>query len=268
MAQVGDTVRSWLDTAGSQLEAFATQGSGLLSGLASRFDSQGAQFDSTGNKLDDVNAKLDSHGAKLDRMNAQFDSGGAKLDDVTRTVTNTQTVAELIDSKMDASAQQCRRDKLQIVGAIFVMGLFLGLLICVLHTAPIAPAPAQSVTVNVQGVSEMTARTLPGGLPVSFDLRAFLGAFVSPEMGKKAPEEQLIPDKPLPGQKLPPCEPRLGEAELKGGCWGDMTHSVKPPCGLLFRHGDGCYRPIAADLSKGVGLASQVPGQGQHQTQP
>jgi len=276
-SSVMDTVRAWLDTAGSKLEAFATQGSALLSGLASKLDTHGAQLDSqsakldaqsakldsTANKLDDVNAKLDSNGAKLDKVNAKLDSNGAKLDTLHKTTNNTEALAEVIAAKMDTSEQRRRREHLRLMGAILAVGL---LITCVSRSGTASSAPVQnSVTVNVQGAAEVAGRTLPGGVPAGFNFRAFLGALVSPEMGKKAPPEQFIPDKPLPGQKLPPCESRLKEHDISGGCW--QRTAEPPPCEMLFRYGDACYRPIAADPSKGVGLVPEAPGQEQHQAQ-
>jgi len=50
---------------------------------------------------------------------------------------------------------------------------------------------------------------------------------------------KVVPDKPLPGQRLPPCE--KPEIELNGGCWlhwGDMS----PPCRTRFYEWKGkCY---------------------------
>jgi hypothetical protein len=111
-------------------------------------------------------------------------------------------------------------------------------------------APQQVIIVTNMG---------PGGAPLGFDLRTFLGA-VTGQMGQKL-VDQYIPDRPLPNQKLPPCLGEAGESEMNGGCWAAMAH-VKPPCGrYLFRSGDECYRPVAADPSKRVGEEPR-PGQG------
>jgi hypothetical protein len=73
------------------------------------------------------------------------------------------------------------------------------------------------------------------------------------DFGKKA-EEYWIPDAPYPWQKLEKdCDREMGETAVKGGCWVKVA-DIKPPCGKLFRHGDACYRPVAADPSKPVGL--------------
>jgi hypothetical protein len=48
-----------------------------------------------------------------------------------------------------------------------------------------------------------------------------------------------MPSKPYPGQKRPPCKPRL-ELELNGGCW--VPHEEKAPClEELFEHQGKCY---------------------------
>ncbi len=64
------------------------------------------------------------------------------------------------------------------------------------------------------------------------------------QLGESA--ERYIPEGPFPKQKVPPCDIGYGESAINGGCWAAMAH-VKPPCGRLFRHGNECYRPIAAN---------------------
>jgi hypothetical protein len=89
-------------------------------------------------------------------------------------------------------------------------------------------------------------------------LRTVLGGVM--DLGKKA-EENWIPKTPYPGQKLEKdCNPDLGEKPINGGCWV-YIFDVKPPCKLLFRHGDSCYRPVSADPTKPVGMFPGVPGQ-------
>jgi len=49
---------------------------------------------------------------------------------------------------------------------------------------------------------------------------------------------------PLPGQKKPPCVPRV-ERELVGACW--QPHLERPPCPPGFFDGDGmCLQPVLA----------------------
>jgi len=83
----------------------------------------------------------------------------------------------------------------------------------------------------------------PDGSTVSFDPRGLVDK--AAEWGEK-PLDQPIPVKTLPGQKVAPCDPRWGEVAINGNCWLRVA-DVKPPCGLLFRQEDSCYRPIAAE---------------------
>jgi len=90
-----------------------------------------------------------------------------------------------------------------------------------------------------------------------FDVRIFLGALL--DLGKKV-EENWVPKEPLPGQKLAKdCKESLGEEVINGGCWF-ASKKLNPPCGELFRHGDTCYRPVAADPNKPVGMLPNAPG--------
>jgi hypothetical protein len=89
-------------------------------------------------------------------------------------------------------------------------------------------------------------------------LRAALGAVL--DLGKKTETEHWIPNEPAPWQKLAKdCKASLGEKPINGGCWVWIA-DVPPPCGELFRHGDKCYRPVAADPNKPVGMIPDSPG--------
>ena len=51
-----------------------------------------------------------------------------------------------------------------------------------------------------------------------------------------------MPEKPLPGQRQPPCTPRT-EIALRGACWRELA--VKPPCGNDTYEWEGkCYVPV------------------------
>jgi hypothetical protein len=103
-----------------------------------------------------------------------------------------------------------------------------------------------------------TAKGATGAPGFVVYLRTVLGGVL--DLGKKA-EESWIPKDPYPGQKPEKdCDRRLGEMPINGGCWVRIDY-VKPPCELLFRHGDSCYRPVAADPTKPVGMSPVVPGQ-------
>jgi hypothetical protein len=86
----------------------------------------------------------------------------------------------------------------------------------------------------------------PDGSTVGFDPRSLIDK--AAEWGEK-PLDQPIPVKTLPGQKVAPCDARWGEEAINGNCWVWIA-AVKPPCGLLFRQGDKCYRPVAAEPKK------------------
>jgi hypothetical protein len=73
---------------------------------------------------------------------------------------------------------------------------------------------------------------------------------MSPAMGPSAPEPQggskptvagPLPEKPFPGQRQPPCIPRI-ETAIRGGCW--VEAAAKPPCGNAAYEWEGkCYTP-------------------------
>jgi len=79
-------------------------------------------------------------------------------------------------------------------------------------------------------------------------------AIGDPGGGPKRPAEQQVPTFTMPGQRVAPCDAELGMETIHGNCWVGVV-SVKPPCGRLFRHGDICYAPVAADPKKPVELA-------------
>ena len=72
-------------------------------------------------------------------------------------------------------------------------------------------------------------------------------------MGKQV-EENWISSSPLPNQKVGHCDAGLGEKAINGSCWAGPFMDIRPPCGRLFRSGDFCYRPVAADPQKPVGM--------------
>jgi len=85
----------------------------------------------------------------------------------------------------------------------------------------------------------------PAGAPVRFDPGAILA---TPAAWGEKPLDQPIPLKTLPGQKVAPCDAGLAEVTINGNCW--IRTEMAPPCGRLFRQGDVCYRPIAAEPKK------------------
>ena len=63
------------------------------------------------------------------------------------------------------------------------------------------------------------------------------------------PLDQPIPKFTLPGQRAAPCDTEIGQEEINGNCWF-LAAKVKPPCRRLFRQGDACYAPVAAEAKK------------------
>lgn len=117
--------------------------------------------------------------------------------------------------------------------------------------APSAPAaaPTPSVVVNF-GAGLLTEASAQRLAPRADNAPYIFGAcpLEAGQMGDKAPGERYIPKNPLPGQKLAPnCDPEAGESTINGACWGSMRNK-QPPCGRrLFRSGNECYAPVAAD---------------------
>lgn len=66
--------------------------------------------------------------------------------------------------------------------------------------------------------------------------------------GGTRPAEQYVPKSTLPGQKVAPCDEGLRQEAIYGNCWLPIVGA--PPCGRLFRHGDKCYAPVAAEPKK------------------
>lgn len=57
----------------------------------------------------------------------------------------------------------------------------------------------------------------------------------------------VLPERPHPWQKRPPCDQDAVEEEIQGACYGRMDRS--PPCGpKLVEHRGKCYRTIARNV--------------------
>ena len=53
----------------------------------------------------------------------------------------------------------------------------------------------------------------------------------------------VMPEKPLPWQKVPPCDPDAGEVERRGACY--LPIDQNPPCARkLVQHEGKCYRTL------------------------
>ena len=76
------------------------------------------------------------------------------------------------------------------------------------------------------------------------DTVASAPAGVAPATPARSGIGKALPDKPFPGQRLPPCE--KPEIEINRGCWVHWV-DMSPPCGASFYAWKGkCYLPIMA----------------------
>ncbi|AKJ00443.1 hypothetical protein ATI61_104149 [Archangium gephyra] len=56
-----------------------------------------------------------------------------------------------------------------------------------------------------------------------------------------------MPDKPVAGQKKPPCNPKRDEVEIRGGCWMEIAR--RPPCSEGAAEYQGkCYIGVGAAI--------------------
>ena len=126
----------------------------------------------------------------------------------------------------------------------------------VVRAPAVVPSPQAA---NISQPVIVIANATQAGTHLVFDMQALLGAVSDQQMGSKV-VDMAMPGKPLPNQKLPPCLAEAYEKELNGGCW-TRIYDAKPPCGRYLFHGaeEGCYRPIAADPQKPVGLLPEAP---------
>jgi hypothetical protein len=61
------------------------------------------------------------------------------------------------------------------------------------------------------------------------------------QSGKASTVARPLPEKPFPGQRQPPCIPRI-EIVIRGACWALLD--AKPPCSSIAYEWEGrCYIP-------------------------
>jgi hypothetical protein len=204
-------------------------GLAALNGLPS--PTVAGKLDALRSKLDTTHAKIDLNGAKLDSHTAKLDTHGGKLDTL---LTEVAAIRAVLKGAVHVTVTVLLLVGLMMAGHQLRAGMSSA------ETASASQVPPVGNVVN-GATSEAAAL-----------LRAALGHLL--DLGKKTEEEHWIPKEPAPWQKLAKdCNPRQGEIALNGGCWV-YIYDVKPPCGELFRHGDRCYRPVAADPLKPMGL--------------
>jgi hypothetical protein len=122
-------------------------------------------------------------------------------------------------------------------------GALVGCLV-LLVVAPLLPGRANAAVQPGPPVVIIPGAAADGS-PLWFEPGALV-ALADP--GGVRPAEQEVPRKTLPGQKVAPCDEGLRQEAIYGNCWIPIVGA--PPCGRLFRHGDKCYAPVAAEPKK------------------
>jgi hypothetical protein len=251
LAKQGGLLDTLLDTLRAKLEA-------LLSSLGSAVTS----------KLDALASSLASLLTLITGMRGTLDAVNGKLDNVLGSLGLVAATVNHVDTKGDLAEYARARETRRVIRALRRVGGSVRWVGWVALVGFVAVALVLLVSGRVRwahheepAVASVTQPPAPvvvvvnGATGTMVDLRDYLGALA--QFGKKV-EEKLIPKQPLPFQKDKDCNPDLGEVAINGGCWAKMD--VAPPCKLLFRHGDACYRPVAADPTKPVGLLPDAAG--------
>jgi len=222
-------------------------------------------------KLDALASSLVSLLTMLAGVRRTLDAVNGKLDHLLSTLGLVAATVNHVDAKEDLAEYARGRESRRVIRAVRRVGAsvrrvgrvalvgFVAVVLVLLvsgrgwwthHEEPAAASVTQPPAPVVVVVNGATGTLV--------DLRAYLGAVA--QFGKKV-EENWIPKQPLPFQKDKDCDRSLGEVAINGGCWAAIDPRISPPpCGKLFRHGDTCYRPVAADPTKPVGLFPGVPG--------
>jgi hypothetical protein len=108
-----------------------------------------------------------------------------------------------------------------------------GILVCaLLRPAPVSPPP--------EGPWASAAPTpMRHEVPTDSELGPTGTLFWDAVDGGAAAIARPFPSKPYPGQRRPPCKPRL-EVEIMGACW--VPHELKAPClEELYEYQGKCY---------------------------
>jgi predicted nucleic acid-binding Zn-ribbon protein len=217
------------DQASTQLSAIrgeVTQAGAKMEALQVRQEQSGTELQAVQRKLDKADAKQDTTNAKLDRLTWALGGGGA-----------------LVGIGLVAT-----------VVAFWQQGS-----LAALAAARLAAAPVPS-TVHLNLGPGLVEDALRAQAQAGSQIRyGTIGDGSVPNLGKE-PQENWMPNTPLPEQGLPPCHAQ--EIELNGGCWFELAQ--KPPCGVSFRKGDKCYIPRHAKRSKPMTDPAPTPGSNPH----
>jgi hypothetical protein len=135
----------------------------------------------------------------------------------------------------------------QVAGAVLVLAvLAAGALGRVRQSAPepsARPLPGSAAAQHPEAPGEKEKRDA-GKVGMGDD--ALSAASAEPSSGASTERPGVgvnMPPKPLPGQKLPPCDPRYA-VKLHGGCWYPHP-TVSPPCGKgEYERQGACYFPV------------------------
>jgi len=259
LSSLGSAVTSKLDALATSLASLLAMLAGVrrtLDALATSLASLLSLLTGMRSTLDAVNGKIDTMLGTLGLVAATVDHVDAKGDlaeyargrESRRVIRETRRVIRAV-RRVGGSVRWASWVALGGFVAVMLVLLISGRVRWVRHEEPATASVTQPPAPVVVVVNGATGTLV--------DLRDYLGAIA--QFGKKV-EENWIPNQPLPFQKDKDCDPTLGEVSINGGCWVWIA-AVKPPCGKLFRHGDACYRPVAADPTKPVGLFPEAPAQ-------
>jgi hypothetical protein len=148
-----------------------------------------------------------------------------------------QELAQRQTSKQPQAAQEVRRPSFAPAwaagGAVVLLGAVLTVL--AVRDSRRRPEVAAADALGTSHSGKVVA--------VGEGVRSASTAALKPALGGgRAPVARPMPEKPLPGQRKPPCHPN-GEVALRGGCWFHITEA-NPPCeGGLYEWNGGCYEP-------------------------
>ena len=249
-----------LDTLRAKLEA-------LLSSLGSAVTSK---LDALATSLASLLSLLTGMRSTLDAVNGKIDTMLGTLGLVAATVDHVDAKGDLAEYARGRESRRVIRETRRVIRAVrrvggsvrwaswVALGGFVAVMLVLLISGRVRwVRHEEPATASVTQPPAPVVVVVNGATGTLVDLRDYLGAIA--QFGKKV-EENWIPNQPLPFQKDKDCDPTLGEVSINGGCWVWIA-AVKPPCGKLFRHGDACYRPVAADPTKPVGLFPEAPAQ-------
>jgi hypothetical protein len=229
-----DRAEGTLGVLGSKLDTTSARMEGALGALAGKVETASAR---TEGQLHGLAAKVADTGDEVERTGAKVESTQAQVTQAEKKVTR----------KLDLTLRLlCANFGVGVIGLAAVLVLH-----CHRATNLLQPAPPGGTASVGGGEAARGSKDRCIDDPSPPCLRV-VGAEASGQLDKKAPDENWLPSEPLDGQRPPPCDEGLGQEAISGGCWYG-SDKVKPPCGRLYRKGDRCFVPVAADPKQPVG---------------